>query len=54
MLLTKEFYLSEEYHKWAGLFPFTYGGTIEEIATKEDQEDKPFHEEPKFTPATRI
>lgn len=53
MLLTKEFHLSEEYHKWAGLFPFTYGGIIEEIASKEAQEDKHSHEEPKFAPATR-
>ena len=54
MLLSKDLCLSEEYHKWAGLFPFTYGGTVEEIAAKEDQEDKPSHDEPKFAPATRI
>lgn len=54
MLLTEDLYLSEEYHKWAGLLPFTYGGTIEEVAAKEEQGDKPSHDEPKFAPATRI
>lgn len=43
-------YLTEEYYKWAGLFPFTYGDTIEGIAAKEEQEDTPYYDEPKFAP----
>lgn len=54
MLLAKDLYLSKEYYKWAGLFPFTNGGIIEEIAANEDQEDKPCHDKPKFAPETRI
>lgn len=35
MLLSTDLYKTEEYYKWAGLFPYTYGGNVEEI--KENQ-----------------
>lgn len=50
MLLSTDLYETEEYYKWAGLFPYTYGGSIEEVAARDELEPAP---EPKFSPPTK-
>lgn len=30
--ISTNLYEREEYYKWAGLFPYTYGGSVEEVA----------------------
>lgn len=53
MLLSTDLYETEEYYKWAGLFPYTYGGSVEEIAARDELEPVPDHQEPNFSPPTK-
>lgn len=41
MLLSTDLYETEEYYKWAGLFPYTYGGSVEEVAARDEPEPAP-------------
>lgn len=47
MLLSTDLYETEEYYKWTGLFPYTYGGSVEEVAARDELKLKPHHQEPK-------
>lgn len=53
MFLSTELYETEEYHKWAGVFPFTYGGSVEEVAARDELEPTPDHQEPTFSPSPK-
>lgn len=53
MLLSTDLYETEEYYKWGGLFPYTYGGSVEEVAARDELEPTPPHQEPKFSPPTK-
>lgn len=52
MLLSTDLYETEEYYKWAGLFPYAYGGSVEEVAARDESEPTLHHQEPKFSPPT--
>ena len=35
LLLSEDFVNTHHYAQWAGLFPFLYGGEVEEVAARE-------------------
>lgn len=53
MLFSTDFYETEDYYKWAGLLPFTYGGSVEEVAARDEIEPTSEYRGPTFAPPSK-